>query len=68
MDESEYEEFLARVFCDIVELNEDEEEMLDEWYRGQIPDPSDSPLREQLRDEDGARVPGCYQVLKAPTI
>lgn len=68
MDETEYTEFLARVFCDLVDLGEDEEEMLDEWYRGEIPDPSDSSLVEQLRDEDGHRVDGCYRVLKAPTI
>lgn len=67
MDPDEYLDFLARVFCDLVDL-EEEEEMLDEWYRGEIPDPADSALREQLRDEDGLRVDGCYRVLKAPTI
>ena len=67
MDEEEYLDLLARVFCDIVDL-EEPEEMLDEWYRGVVPDPADSALREQLRDEDGFRVEGCYRVLKAPTI
>ena len=55
------------MFRDLVDL-EEEEEMLDEWYRGVVPDPADSALREQLRDEDGLRVEGCYRVLKAPTI
>lgn len=67
MNEDEYMEFLALVFKDLVDLDEPQE-MLDEWYRGEIPDPADSALREQLRDEDGLRVDGCYRVLKAPTI
>ena len=67
MDEKEYEEFLARVFVDIVE-DDLEEEFLDEYYRGVIPDPLDMALVEQIRDEDGDVVPGCYRTLAAPTI
>ena len=67
VDEEEYMEFLANVYCDLVE-SDDESEMLDDWYRGVIPDPQESALVEQLRDEEGHRVEGCYITLKAPTI
>ena len=49
----------------------DEEEY--EWYLRQVFDlheyeHEEEPLQEQLRDENGYRVPGCYRTRPALTI
>jgi hypothetical protein len=53
MDEDEYEEWLYQI--DLIEQKQLAKEF------------GEPDLLEQLRDENGFRVPGCYRVLPAPT-
>lgn len=45
-----------------------DEEELEEYLRQieRLRDYEDSPLREQLVDEEGYAVPGCFRVVPAP--
>ena len=53
MDELEYEDWLYQI--DLVEQKELAQERMD------------ARVYDQIRDEDGFRVPGCHRVLPAPT-
>lgn len=55
MDEEEYNEFLCSLFGDLLDESGDEHRIQDPFY---------SSIVEQLRDEEGLRVEGCYRVLK----
>ena len=51
---------------DAINVNEEEYEE----YLNQIDgmhEQDHAPLREQLRDEDGNQVPGCYRIIPAPS-
>ena len=60
MDEDEYTYFVCNVFSDLLGI----EEEFDSGYRGCVPDPFESAIVEQLRDENGLRVDGCYRMIK----
>lgn len=53
LDELEYEDWLYQI--DLVEQKELAQERMD------------ARVYEQIRDEDGFRVPGCHRVLPVPT-
>jgi hypothetical protein len=53
MDEDEYDDYLYQI------------DLIEQRKLGQ--ERKDCALWDQLRDEDGIRVPGCHRVLPAPT-
>lgn len=54
MDEDELD-----VYLDAIDL-------MDPLLRAEVSDRDNVRLHEQLRDDDGHRVPGCYRVRPAP--
>lgn len=53
MDEEEYEKYLDQI------------DNLDALINGRAEEPT--YIQDQLRDQDGIRVPGCYRTVPAPT-